>query len=408
MTKVKLNITNRKGKALFAQLIKPVNGEIQSIAIFAHCFTCSSSLAVVRNISAELTSNGIAVLSFDFTGLGYSEGEFSDTNFSSNISDIEDVNKFLTENYMSPTIMIGHSLGGAAAIVAANRLDSIKAVVTIGAPSNVNHITQHFTDFKQEINDKGAAKIDIGGRPFTIKKQFLEDMQKHDLATEINELRRPILIMHSPQDTIVGIANAAKLYQKAFHPKSFISLDGADHLLTNKEDALYVANVIGSWLKRYVQIKEKKVEELKDTNGEQVLVYLDAEDGFTNHAYTNNHHIVGDEPVDFGGSDLGFSPYELLNASIGSCTALTLKLYAKRKEWDLKEVFVYLNYAKKHAFELNVDIEEMGKIDHITKKIKLVGNLTEVQKEKLKEIASKCPVHKTISSKVYFDTELLN
>jgi uncharacterized OsmC-like protein len=216
------------------------------------------------------------------------------------------------------------------------------------------------------------------------------------------------LILHSPQDTIVGIENAASLYKKAFHPKSFISLDGADHLLTNKDDAHYVANVIGSWLKRYVELGDKKKVELKDTNGEQVLVYLDTDDGFTNHAYTKNHHLVGDEPVDFGGTDLGFSPYELLNSAIGSCTALTLKLYAERKEWDLKEVFVYLNYEKKHASEIMVDVEAMGKIDHITKKIKLVGNLTEEQKEKLKEIASKCPVHKTVASQVYFDTELLN
>lgn len=408
MTKEKLNITNRNGEALSAQLIKPVSGEMKSIAIFAHCFTCSSSLAVVRNISSELTSKGIAVLSFDFTGLGHSEGEFADSNFSSNLSDIDDVNDFLIQNYIAPTIMIGHSLGGAAAIVAANRLKNIQAVITIGAPSYIEHVTQHFGELKKEILEKGEAKISIGGRPFTIKKQFLDDMEKHNLEKEIHEMRLPLLILHSPQDTIVGIDNAATLYKNAFHPKSFISLEGADHLLSNKEDAYYVANVIGSWLQRYVKLDTKKEEELKDTNGEQVLVYLDTAEGFANHAYTDNHHVVGDEPVDFGGTDLGFSPYELLNAAIGSCTALTLKLYAERKKWDLKEVFVYLNYAKKHAAEIDSEIDVMGKIDHISKKIRLVGDLTIEQKDKLKEIASKCPVHKTVASKVYFDTELLN
>ena len=408
MLKKELNIVNRNGETLAAHLNIPLNGEINNVAVFAHCFTCSSSLAVVKNISNELTSNGISVLNFDFTGLGRSEGEFSDTNFSNNISDIEDVNNFLIENYVAPTIMIGHSLGGAAAIIASSKLENIQAVVSISAPSFVKHVTKLFNSDVETINQKGFSQLSIGGRPFTIKKQFLDDLEMHNLEDEVKLLRKPLLIMHSPQDNIVGIENAANLYHKAYHPKSFISLDGADHLLTNKDDAFYVANVIGSWIKRYVTIADNRSEKQKDTMGEQVLVYHETKENFTNHIYTDSHHIVGDEPKDFGGDNLGLSPYELLNASIGSCTVLTLKLYAERKKWDLKEVFVYLSYSKKHSSELNLEVEEMGQIDHIEKKIKFIGNLTDEQKNKLKEIASKCPVHKTVASKVYFETEIIN
>ena len=406
MKKTQLPIKNKNGESLAAQLITPVNGKITSIAIFAHCFTCSSSLAVVRNISSELTSHGISVLNFDFTGLGHSDGDFSETTFSNNVSDIVAVNEFLSENYIAPTLLIGHSLGGAAVIIAANLLSNIQAVVAIAAPSYVKHITSHFQGLDDTINEKGEAVLSIGGRPFKIKKQFLDDLEAHNLEAEVKLLHRPLLLMHSPQDSIVGIENAAALYHKAHHPKSFISLDGADHLITNKKDAFYVAEVISSWVKRYVEIK-KAGDEVRDTEGEQVLVYHETVVPFTNHIYTKTHHIYGDEPVEAGGDGLGLSPYELLNAAIGSCTVLTLKLYAQRKQWDLKEVFVYLSYSKKHSAELKLDIEEMGQLDHIFKKIKLIGNLSEEQREKLKEIASKCPVHKTVANKVYFETKLI-
>ena len=367
MKKISLDIKNRNGENLSAHLITPINGVINNIAIFAHCFTCSSSLAVVKNISNELTNQGISVLNFDFTGLGHSEGDFSETTFSNNISDIIDVNAFLTQNYVVPTILIGHSLGGAAAIISANMLPNIQAVVSIAAPSFVKHVTKHFGNLEEIIIKKGEATLSIGGRPFKIKKQFIDDLESHNLENEVKKLRKPLLIMHSPQDLIVGIENAASLYHQAIHPKSFISLDGADHLITNKKDAFYVAEVIGSWVKRYVEINKNNEDELKSTEGEQVLVYHEAIVPYTNHIYTKTHHIYGDEPLDF----------------------------------------VYLSYSKKHASELRLDIEEMGQLDHISKRIKLVGNLTNEQKNKLKEIASKCPVHKTVANKVYFETELI-
>ncbi len=404
----KLSIQNRSGEALAAKLFFPINGTYQQIAIFAHCFTCSSSLAVVRNISTKLTTKGIAVLSFDFTGLGRSEGEFSDTNFSHNISDIIDTSEFLTKHYQEPTILIGHSLGGAAVIKAANQLPNIKAVVALAAPSYAEHVAQHLVGQKEAIETEGSGTVSIGGRPFVIKKQFIDDLEKHNVIEEVKILKRPLLILHSPQDRIVAIEHASNLYQNAFHPKSFVSLDGADHLVSNKKDALYVADVIGAWVSRYVSLMQEKTTEVqKDTKGEQVLVYLNNEDNLTNHVYTEKHHLVADEPVSFGGDDLGPSPYELLNAAVGSCTVLTLKLYAQRKKWDLQEVFVYLTYAKKHAQELDLELENMGKLDSIVKKIKLVGNLDATQRARLLEIASRCPVHKTVSNKVYFKSELI-
>lgn len=234
MKKINLDIKNNNGDTLAAHLVTPMNGQINNIAIFAHCFTCSSSLAVVRNISSELTNQGISVLNFDFTGLGESDGDFSETTFSNNISDIIAVNDFLTQNYVSPSILIGHSLGGAAAIISANKLPNIQAVVSIAAPSFVKHVTAHFGGLEETITKKGEATLSIGGRPFKIKKQFLEDLESHNLENEVKKLRKPLLIMHSPHDLIVGIENAASLYHQAIHPKSFISLNGADHLITEK------------------------------------------------------------------------------------------------------------------------------------------------------------------------------
>ncbi len=410
MKKEKLTIINRFDNALSANLVIPQNGTYHSMAIFAHCFTCSKNLGIVRHISAELTSKDIAVLNFDFTGLGDSHGEFKDSNFSNNLTDIFDAYDFLQENYLEPTLLIGHSLGGAAVLKAANKLPNIKAITTIGAPSDVEHITHLFSDI-EAIKANGEGEISIGGRPFTLKKQFIDDLENHDLKEEVQILKKPLLVMHSPQDSIVSIENAAAIYHNAFHPKSFISLDGVDHLITKKEDAIYVAQVIASWVSRYINKVETNIErkeKLKSVVDEQVLVYLNDDENFTNHIYTDTHHILGDEPITFGGSDLGPSPYELLNGAIGSCTVLTLKLYAKRKKWDLQEVSVYLSYAKKHAHEIGIDTEELGRIDFITKKIKLVGNLTEEQRKNLLSIASRCPVHKTVSSGVVFKNELID
>ena len=388
---------------LSAKLEMPADGRVHHYAIFAHCFTCSSNLSVVRHISRTLTLQGIGVLRFDFTGLGRSTGEFAESNFSGNVQDILTVYEYMAVHYKAPELLIGHSLGGTATLMAGSKLPLVKALVTIGSPAEPEHVSHLFENRVEDIERLGEAKVNIGGRPFKIQKQFIDDLRSQDLSTVVHQLKKPYLILHSPQDTIVNIDNAAQLYQAAFHPKSFISLDGADHLLTEKADAVYAANMIGAWARRYLgPVPEVQKQ---STKGEQVVAHLDLEDNFTTRIYTKDHQLIADEPDSVGGDNLGPSPYELLNAAVGACTVMTLKLYAARKSWDLKEVFVYLTYAKKHADELSIETDKMGKIDHISKKIKFVGDLDVTQRQKLLEIAAKCPVHKTLKDAVVIETE---
>ncbi|MFK8045160.1 MAG: alpha/beta fold hydrolase [Crocinitomicaceae bacterium] len=400
-----LIIPTRNGNTLSARLELPADGRVHQYAIFAHCFTCSSNLAIVRHISRNLTSRGIAVLRFDFTGLGNSEGDFAATNFSNNVTDLLDVNRFLEDNYEAATLLVGHSLGGTAVLMAAFNLPKVQGIATIGSPSNPGHIKKLLKYDAEKFVETDVYEANIGGRPFSIQKQFIEDLEQYDLLKQIKSIKKALLILHSPQDAIVEVANAAELFNSAFHPKSFVSLDGADHLLTKKEDAIYVADVIGAWASKYIDLKVEE-KQLLSTEGEQVVVHLNLEDNFTSQIFTNKHHLIADEPKSVGGDDVGVSPYELLNAAIGACTVMTLKMYAERKGWDLKEVFVYLSYSKKHATEINIETEEMGRIDVIEKKLRFVGDLSIEQKEKLKQIASKCPVHKTVSKEVFFQTEL--
>ena len=402
MKRQEITFNGSQGK-LHAYLDFPGDGRVKHYAIFAHCFTCSKDLAIVRNISRTLALNGIATLRFDFTGLGKSEGEFETSTFSSNVEDLIAAAAYLRDNHGPAELLIGHSLGGAATILAASKLEDVKALVTIGAPSDPGHVKHLFDEKIDDIKEEGQAKVNIGGRPFTIGKSFLEDITENNLKEVISELKKPYLILHSPQDKVVEIENAAELYKAAFHPKSFISLDGADHLLSKKADAEYAAEMISTWIKRYFP-REDEAEHLS-TEGEQVVAHLCLENKFTTNIYTDTHQLVADEPEDFGGKDLGPSPYELLISSLGACTTMTLKQYAERKEWPLEEVKVYLSYDKKHADEIGIDSDEKGKIDYIQRKIQLIGNLDEQQREKLFEIAAKCPVHRTLDSRTIIETE---
>ncbi|RKE98433.1 bifunctional alpha/beta hydrolase/OsmC family protein [Ichthyenterobacterium magnum] len=406
MRSTKLNIQNKKGLKLQAYLELPANQKPSRYAIFAHCFTCTSSLSAVKNISRALTNYGFGVVRFDFTGLGKSEGEFTESHFSGNVEDLIAVSNFMTNNYKAPELIVGHSLGGAAVISAASKLENIKAVATIGAPATVSHVKHLFSHDIDSIREGELTEVNIGGRPFKINPEFVSDFDKTDLPSVVKNLRKPLLIMHSPTDTIVGIKNAEQLYVNAHHPKSFVTLDNADHLLSNSNDSNYAGNVIGTWVQRYFPQQEN---DMLETHGEQLVGHLNlVEDNFTTSIQTKNHSMIADEPASIGGDDFGPSPYEYLNAGLAACTVMTLKMYAQRKQWDLQEVFVYVSHSRKHSDALELDIEKPGYLDHINKKLKFIGNLDDSQKQRLKEIASRCPVHKTIASEVIFNTEIIN
>ena len=405
MKRQKLNIPNKKGQILNAYLELPANQKPSIYTIFAHCFTCTSSLSAVKNISRSLTNHGFGVVRFDFTGLGRSEGEFQDSHFSANVSDLIAVNNFISENYQAPALLVGHSLGGAAVLVAASKLNNIKTVATVGAPADVNHVKHLFSHGIEDVETKGEVEINIGGRPFKINKDFVDDFNKTDLPTIVASLKKPLLIMHSPIDKTVGIKNAEKIYHSAHHPKSFVTLDNADHLLMNPDDSSYAGNIIGTWAQRY--FKHEKNEALK-VNQEQSVGHLNLiEDNFTTKIQVKNHSLIADEPSKVGGDDFGPSPYDYLNTALVACTAMTLKMYAQRKKWDLHEVFVYVSHSKKTTEELQISSEKTNQVDYFTKKIKLIGDLDTTQRKRLQEIASKCPVHKTLANNAYFNTILV-
>lgn len=397
----KVTFTNRNGQELAARLELPVNQKAHTYALFAHCFTCNKNLTAVRNISRALNLDGIAVLRFDFTGLGESEGDFADTNFSSNIEDLIDAARYLETTYQAPSMLIGHSLGGAAVICAAVELPSIKAVATIGAPSDPEHVKHLLQDQVSEIQEKGIAEVQIGGRTFTVKKQFLEDIQGQKLREKLTRLGKALLILHSPQDLTVPIENAAWLYNAARHPKSFITLDGADHLMSRKEDSRYAGSMIASWATRYLDIEAK--ENLKAQR--QVAVRL-GEEGFTTEIMVRHHGLTADEPVQVGGNDFGPNPYELVAAGLGACTAMTMHMYARRKNWDLQEVIVHLDHSKDYPEDMNDTENPKNKIDIFKREIEIEGNLDEIQTQRLMEIADRCPVHRTLNNPVLIDTSL--
>ena len=350
-----------------------------------------------------MTQHGIGVLRFDFTGLGESEGDFSDTNFTSNVDDLLAASKYLEENYEAPRILIGHSLGGAAVIFAASQLDSIQAVATIGAPSEPEHVMHLLQGKIEDIEKSGVANVSIGGRNFTIKKQFLDDLRSKDMFKILRDLKKPILVLHSPQDNVVEIGNAAKIYSAAFHPKSFVSLDGADHMLSKKGDAAYAGDLVASWMARYVV--PPKIEKLK--TDAQVAVRL-GDVGFTAEIQAGQHGMLADESEDLGGDDFGPSPYQYLSAALGACTVMTLQMYARRKKWDLKEVKVHIDHGKRYSDDCRecVEFSKEVKIDHFEKVIEMEGDLSEEQINRLLEIADRCPVHRTLHKEVKITTRL--
>jgi putative redox protein len=399
----KIIFQNKEGQNLVGRLELPVNQHPHNYVIFAHCFTCTKNLSAVKNIGKALTLKGFAVLRFDFTGLGESEGDFADTNFSGNVEDLIAAADYLKENHQAPTLLVGHSLGGAAVIFAASQIESVRAVTTIGSPSNPNHVRHLLKSGIEEINSSGKAVINLSGRDFMIKKQFLDDLETKSLPETAQNLRKALLVMHSPQDAIVGIKNAEEIYIAARHPKSFVSLDGADHLLMNRKDSVYVGEVIAGWAQRYVEIPE----ESKLKSKHQVVASLDTEDGFTTAMKVGNHLMTADEPTSYGGNDFGPSPYELISAGLSACTAMTVQMYVKRKGWPLENIEVHTSYSKSHAVDCGNCEETDAKIDTFHREIKLRGNLDEKQIARILQIADKCPVHKTLHNDTQVITDLI-
>jgi len=402
MPSQKIKFQNSAGEELSARLDKPVGNFAKAFAIFAHCFTCSKNLKAVANISRALNQAGLAVLRFDFTGLGESEGDFSDTNFSSNISDLIEAAKFLQAEFESPQVLVGHSLGGAAVLQAASQIASVKAVATIGAPAEPTHVRKLFVNKEREISEQGEARVNLAGREFTIKKQFLDDLDAQNMRTNLSSLKRPLLIFHSPTDNVVGIENASQIFEAVRHPKSFISLDHADHLLTNENDSNYVGGIIAAWTSKYLQTKNAPREQNDSfpvwvqTGGNELLTVINA----------NGHDLIADEPLSVGGTNLGPTPYDLLVSSLGACTSMTLRLYADRKGWPLKSVEVNLKHQKVHAADC-ADCEKKNKmLDQIEREIVLHGELDDSQKQRLLEIADRCPVHRTLHNKIEILTTL--
>lgn len=404
MSSQKIFFENKNGQKLAGYLDLPVNNKPLAFALFAHCFTCSKNSNAIKNISTGLKMKGFAVLRFDFTGLGESEGDFSDTNFSSNVDDLIAAADFLAENYEAPKLLIGHSFGGAAVLLAAEHIEASEAIVTIGAPSNTKYISKTFEEEKEKIIENGEATVNLAGRKFKIKKQFIDDIEKVHLEEKIKNLDKALLIMHAPSDEIVGIENAKDIYDAASHPKSFVSLVGADHLLSKKEDSLYVADVISSWAGRYITIPASGISSLKS---ESQVVAKTEEKYFTEVA-ARQHNWIADEPENYGGSDLGPTPYDLLAASLATCTSMTIRFYADKKNFPLDSVLTHVDHEKKHAEDCEgCEDDPTKKIDHLIRKIEVKGDLSKEQKEKLLEIANKCPVHRTLNSDIRIETSLV-
>ena len=406
MPSQRVTFSNKQGDALAARLDMPVEGEPVAYAIFAHCFTCSKNLKAVGHISNALTMQGIAVLRFDFTGLGNSAGDFANTNFSSNVDDLLAAAAYLSGHHQAPDILVGHSLGGAAVLQAASRLNHVAAVATIGAPFDPGHVKHLLEESIDEIEAAGKATVSLAGRSFTIKKQFLDDLETQRADEVIRSLKRALLVFHSPIDTTVGIDNAAKIFGAAKHPKSFISLDQADHLLTREADSLYVGTVLAAWAQKYISTIDRTEDTPEPTSEHRVAVRIGSE-GFRTEINANGHMLVADEPVSVGGTDTGPTPYDLLNASLGACTVMTLRMYADHKKWPLEGATVYLKHGKIHASDCE-ECETKGdaKIDRIERVLAFEGPLDDAQKRRLMEIADRCPVHRTLHGEINVVTTL--
>jgi putative redox protein len=413
---IKLTFEGSSGAELAARLELPT-GPVKAYALFAHCFTCTKDLTAARKIAEALNMQGIAVLRFDFTGLGGSGGDFSSTNFTSNLDDLERAADFLRSEFEAPKLLIGHSLGGAAVLAVARRIKEATAIATIGAPADVEHVTHNFADHLDQIRNQGEAEVSLGGRPFVIRKQFVDDLGNHDLSTQVASMKKALLVMHAPLDQTVGIENAGRIFDAAKHPKSFVSLDQADHLLRDPDDASYAASVIAAWAKRYLPDDVGITPEV--TAG--VVVRETGLGKFQAMVLAGRHRLLADEPEKVGGFDSGPSPYGYLSAALGSCTVMTIRMYADHKGITLDGIQADVIHDKVHIDDCDECVAQGrqhegrqhegrqhegrkpegykgGKIDRFERRIQLSGDLDDDTRTRLLEIADKCPVHRTLEA----------
>lgn len=404
MATKRITFPGHDGSTLSARLDLP-DGPHLATALFAHCFTCGKDIPAARRIAARLAGMGIAVMRFDFTGLGHSEGEFSNTSFTSNVDDLKAACAALEAEGKPPSLLIGHSLGGAAVLKAASEMDQIKAVATLGAPFDPGHVTHNFADALPEIMENGVGEVNLGGRPIKIGKQFIEDVAAKELTPAIADLKAALLILHAPRDSIVSIDNASAIFMAAKHPKSFVTLDDADHLITRAKDAEYAADIIATWATNYLPLKAPAPP---PGAPEGIVRVSEADpDGFLQDINAGpRHYAVADEPESYGGSNRGMSPYGFLSAGLGACTSMTIRMYARRKKWPLQHVSVDISHDKVHAQDADTGSGE--KVDTWRRRIKLTGALDAAQRQRLLEIADRCPVHRTLERASEVVTELVD
>lgn len=399
ITSEKVSFPGAGGAMLAARFERPA-GPVRATALFAHCFTCSKDGHAATRIARALADLGIATLRFDFTGLGGSDGDFANSGFSSNVGDLVAAAEFLRSRGEAPRILVGHSLGGAAVLAAAARVPEAKAVATIGAPADPDHVRHLLAGAASEIETKGEAEVAIAGRRFRIARSFLDDLGRHPLADTIGQLRRALLVFHAPTDDTVGIDNATRIFVAARHPKSFVSLAGADHLLSRAEDGVYVASVLAAWAARYVpelSIPESPAVPVEPPPPEGWIEVRETRTGrFAQSIRIGRHTLLADEPASVGGDDTGPGPYDLLTAALGACTSMTLRMYAERKGWQVERVTVRLHHEKVHSKDCADCETDPKKIDRIERRIRIEGPLDPEKRQRLLEIADKCPVHQTL------------